>query len=72
MRTDSHLSDRVWRSELMPVAPGNAGVGIVVGADVAAVADAAEAVADYSVAGNCNRILCVISIEPGHDRNTLD
>lgn len=51
----------------MPVA----GVGFVVGAGVAAV-DVAGAVADYFVAGNCNRILCAISIERGRGRDTLD
>lgn len=66
------MSDRVWRSEVMPVAPGNAGVAIVVGAVGAVAVDAAEAAADYSVAGNCNRILRAILIELGRDSDTLD
>lgn len=53
----------------MPVAPGNAGVAIVVGAGAV---DAAEAAADYSVAGNCNRILRAILIERARGSDTLD
>lgn len=54
-----HWSAHVWRSEAIP-APGNAG--------------SAVATADYSVAGNCNRIWghAISMTELAHDRHTLD